>query len=318
MKKYLIAFAVILLLTLSACSEQQAQNTTAVERYNAAVDSYLAEVQPYNEAITALHTELGGVLEEAKALLEGEIHAYDPSAMEALRSAMVEGANLGKAIPQPLKTYKYIEIPEKANSDALEQLSAKAEAALAQLEAAARPADAPIPDSAAILETLRASLKACQESIQLQKQITAPTDAFVMERLALVETIGEMEAVTEANDPNKALNTPGGYIGCIFFFDKQVDLTQFYDYQPEEGPLDLGFIGGGAIEIYKTVEDAQNRDNQLKMFDNTTVHTAGQTSFFEPGAHGVVGTVVIRTSSKLSEEAQQILLEAIGKALLAA
>ena len=229
---------------------------------------------------------------------------------------MVDAAKLGKSIPQPLKIYKHIQIPEKAGADALEQLSAKAADGLAQLEKAARPADAPIPDCAAILETLRASLKTCEDSVQLQKQITAPADSFVMERLALVETVGAMEAVTEANDPNKALNTPGGYIGCIFFIDKQVDLTKFYDYQPGDGPLDLGFIGGGAIEIYKTVEDAQTRDTQLGMFDNTTVHTAENTSFFEPGAHGVVGTVVIRTSSKISEEQQGILLEAVQEALL--
>ena len=49
MKKYLIAFvAILLVFTMNACSEQQAQTAAEVERYNAAVDSYLAEVQPYN------------------------------------------------------------------------------------------------------------------------------------------------------------------------------------------------------------------------------------------------------------------------------
>lgn len=58
--------------------------------------------------------------------------------------------------------------------------------------------------------------------------VTAPSDAFVMERLKRVDTILAMDAVIEDNNPNQQLNKQGGYIACIFFSDQQVDRSKLY------------------------------------------------------------------------------------------
>ena len=84
------------------------------------------------------------------------------------------------------------------------------------------------------------------------KQVTAPTDEFVMERLQRIETITEIDAVSEDHDPNGMLNKQGGYIGCIYFEDSQVDRSQLYIKDGEDNVIDIGTDGGGAIEIFKT------------------------------------------------------------------
>lgn len=64
----------------------------------------------------------------------------------------------------------------------------------------------------------------------------------------------------------------------------------------------MGTIGGGAIEIYESIEDAENRNMYLASYDNTTL---------DPGSHTVIGTLVIRTSSMLTMEQQVELTEMI-------
>jgi len=163
---------------------------------------------------------------------------------------------------------------------------------------------------------LRTSLAAAEDSIQLQKQVVAPEDAFVMERLERLETVTAMDAVTTENDPNHMLNQPDGYIGCIYFSDSRVN-RKTIGADDDARPIQMGFVGGGAIEIFATVEEAESRNAQLKMFENTTQHTEEQTSYFEPGAHGVIGSIVIRTSNVLSKEQQTELLAQIIEVLQA-
>ena len=49
------------------------------------------------------------------------------------------------------------------------------------------------------------------------RQITAPTESFVIQRIADVEGISGVQAVTEDHDPNGNLNKAGGYTACIYF-----------------------------------------------------------------------------------------------------
>ena len=76
------------------------------------------------------------------------------------------------------------------------------------------------------------------------KQVTAPTEEFVMERLQRIETITKMDAVSEDHDPNGQLNKQGGYIGCIYFEDTQVDRSQLYIEDGKDNVIDVGTDGG--------------------------------------------------------------------------
>ncbi len=158
---------------------------------------------------------------------------------------------------------------------------------------------------AEVLQNTEISLKNYNDSVQALKLVTAPSDAFVMERLKRVDTILAMDAVTEDNDPNQQLNKQGGYIGCIFFSDKQVDRSKLYI--DVDTVIGIATDGGGAIEIFKSKSDAEKRNEYLSAFDGGVLSS---------GSHHVLGTVVIRTSTYLKASQQLELTEKIKTALM--
>ena len=111
-------------------------------------------------------------------------------------------------------------------------------------------------------------------------------------------------AVTEDNDPNQSLHKQGGYNAEIFFTDTFVNQSSVYGTDV----ISRGTQGGGAVEVYETAEGAQARDTYLALFDGMGA--------FNPGSHHVYGTVVIRTSSKLTATQQQTLEQEVADALL--
>lgn len=117
-----------------------------------------------------------------------------------------------------------------------------------------------------------------------------------------------MDAVTEDHDPNGELGKQGGYIGRIYFRDSQVDQSQLYVDGDPPNVIDVGTQGGGAIEIFSNVEDAEKRDAYLGGFDGTP---------FASESHYVVGTLLIRTSDELSGTKQLELTDKITEALIA-
>ena len=147
------------------------------------------------------------------------------------------------------------------------------------------------------------------ESVEMEEDETeglavAPTDDFVMERLSLIGTITDMAPVTEDHDPNGQLGKQGGYIGCIYFQDKQVDRAA--NYITEDDVIDVGTDGGGAIEIFKTKEEAAVREAYLATFDGTG---------FSSGSHKIVGTCLVRTSTYLTASQQNALTDQIEQVL---
>lgn len=63
-----------------------------------------------------------------------------------------------------------------------------------------------VPDYTDAIKTVADAQLAYEDSVQGLKQITAPADDFVLERLQKVDTITAMDAVTEDHDPNGKLN----------------------------------------------------------------------------------------------------------------
>lgn len=141
-----------------------------------------------------------------------------------------------------------------------------------------------------------------ENGIKQLKQVTNPSQDFVMGRLKEVPGILNMAPVTEDNDPNGNLNKAGGYTSAIYFESQNVDQSSVYGTDL----IDKGTSAGGAIETYKTNKDAANRDAYLGAFDG---------GILSSGSHKVIGTVLIRTSDKLTATQQNELTQAIINAL---
>lgn len=138
----------------------------------------------------------------------------------------------------------------------------------------------------------------------LAQQITAPCEDWVIERLKSIPSITGVQAVTKSHDPNQLLNVSGGYISCVYFSVTQIDQRAIQG----TSIIDKGTDAGGAIEVYKTVTDAQNRCDYLGQFDNTLLYS---------GSYAIVGTTVIRTSYLLTNEQQVELTDNIATAFTA-
>ena len=106
---------------------------------------------------------------------------------------------------------------------------------------------------------LQAAQLELEKSIQQLKQVTAPEESFVIERIKDIDTVTGVEAVTEDNDPNGDLGKSGGYTAAIYFSSNQVSPADLYLTGEFTPIVDAGCDGGGAVEVYATVEDAEKR-----------------------------------------------------------
>lgn len=149
---------------------------------------------------------------------------------------------------------------------------------------------------------LKDKLEKYKNSVIQLKQITNPSSTFIEERLKEVDTITGVQSVTESNDPNRHLNKQGGYTASVYFVDNQVN-------PPVNGSdiIQKGNDAGGNIEVYKTKEEAEKRNNYISTYDGTAL---------QPGSHYVYGTVLIRTSSRLTASQQQELTKKIYQKLI--
>ena len=129
--------------------------------------------------------------------------------------------------------------------------------------------------------------------------------------------------VTENNDPNGKLNKKGGYTGAVYFRLKQVDQKVESDATKEFGEdfvnseywsniyddynnsCEAGTSGGGQIEIYSNVSDAQKRNEYLSKLDG----------FLSGGYHIVNKNLVIRISDELTANQQKEVANKINELL---
>lgn len=160
-----------------------------------------------------------------------------------------------------------------------------------------------IPDYSAFINTLTIQSKELEDSYAIQRQITAPTEEWVITRLGRVADVANIDPVTEENDPNGNLNKPGGYTSTVYFGTALLG-TQNLSGNPL---IDEGTDAGGAVETYRTAEEAETRNNYLASFDGA--------GMFSSGSHMVLGTMVIRTSDDLKASQQETLTNAIIAAM---
>ncbi|MBQ9488500.1 MAG: hypothetical protein IJU80_01050 [Lachnospiraceae bacterium] len=125
----------------------------------------------------------------------------------------------------------------------------------------------------------------------IANQLENPSKEWVIERLLEVNDIVQCLPVSKGNDPNGLLSLDGGYTSCVYF-----TITSVPPGSVQGGdPVTKGTDGGGAIEVYATVEDAKCRCDYLGQYDGTLLYS---------GSYAILGTMVIRTSYLLSNKEQ--------------
>lgn len=138
-------------------------------------------------------------------------------------------------------------------------------------------------------------------ALEIVLQITNPTEEWVCERLKTIDEVLDVQAVTIEKDPNQMLGKEFGYTACIYFSGKSIDQNSVKG----NDVVDKGTDCGGAIEVYANREDALNRCDYLSEFDGTLLYS---------GSYAIIGTMVVRTSYKYSDQKQIELTDSIVNA----
>lgn len=157
-------------------------------------------------------------------------------------------------------------------------------------------------DYANEIKNLKDKTEAVENSFKQLAQITNPTEDFIILKLQQLADIGEIAPVTEENDPNGNLNKAGGYTATVYFSHKNVNKEDIFG----SDLIDKGTDAGGSIEVYPTEEDAYRRNDYLSGFDGSALSS---------GSHTVIGTLVVRTSDKLTATQQKELEKDLIKVL---
>ena len=290
---------ILLICTLITCTN------SGLSSAESAVSDYNKQVAIYNDAAIAFNTSiqpiidannaLDEVIASSQALLDAGDTPFEPQTKTALAEAVLTASQAKVSVPDELPLMEELTIPSNATADELERLASTASSEAEALRLAEIPSPLVQPDYSEQTDALLDAQSAFEQSVLIQKQVTAPTDDFILERLKQMDTILSLAAVTKSNDPNGLLGTEGGYIGCIYFSDSRVDKTQLNLKPGDYNVIAMGTVGGGAVEIYATVEEAEARNGYLATYDGTNL---------DPGSHVVVGTMVVRTSSMLTDEQQ--------------
>lgn len=143
-------------------------------------------------------------------------------------------------------------------------------------------------------ETVREMKASLDDGIRIMNEINNPDESWVVKHLESVDAITSVKAVTSDNDPNALLGKEGGYSSCVYFTVSLLNDNAVVG----DNPVAKGTDGGGAIEVFPTLEDAKARCEYLSGFDDTILYS---------GSYALVGTMVVRTSCLLSDNNQYAL-----------
>ena len=243
----------------------QIPHNEAVERFNAATDG-----------LEERNAELEKAIKSLRKILKSGDKPLDPTRSEQANNAIGEAQSAIEHAP---------DMPRETD----------------EINAAAKQIKT-MGNYTAKLDSLSSAKTELEKSIAQFKQVTNPAETFVIGRLIGLENITGVEAVTEGNDPNGSLNKAGGYTAAVFFSSNLVDQSQLYLSGQYTPIIDAGCDGGGAVEVFKTTEDAEKRNEYLAGFDG---------SILASGSHTVIGTCVVRTSNLMTASQQQTQQQAI-------
>lgn len=240
----------------------------------------LAEAK-FNAAVKeveAKNTELTSAMNDAQKILDKKEAVYDNTTKEAFITALSDAKAAQRKIP---------DLPKKT----------------ADINAETKKLSEPL-DYSSVINAISEKQTAYQNSVLQMKQITNPNEDFVIQRLKGIPNISGYQAGTEDHDPNGNLNKQGGYTSTVYFSTPLIDQSSVYG----NDIVDKGTECGGAIEVYASEEDAEKRDSYLASFDGA--------GMLNSGSHKVLGTIVIRTSTKLTATQQNEFTNNITNKLL--
>ena len=308
----LLIATVLLVFCLTGCNEEEKKKANeAAESYNSQVEEYNKGIRLYNDAVDKIveaNNSFNAVIDAAQASIDKGEKPYDENTETKLKNGIVAANKKVVAVPKKLDEKGSATVDEAWDKGKLEEFISDTNEDTSALASETVPTPPEIPNYETEINELNGLKKAYEDSIQGLKQITAPTDEFVTKRLQRIDTILSMAAVTEDHDPNGKLNKQGGYIACIYFRDSRVDKKDITNTEAGDDVIEIGTEGGGAVEVFKTEEEAVARDNYLAM----TQSISGTAR-----SHYVRGTCVIRTSEHLKGSEQMSLTDAITNALIA-
>nr|MCR5105116.1 hypothetical protein [Eubacterium sp.] len=285
-----------------------------VVSYNSVIANYNETVNKYNEvagkAISA-NEAFDEVIGSAQELVDSDEISYYEDALSTLTDGIKDAKDSKIQSPELKAVVTDIQEDTKLKKAKVSVIKTETQKISEQKTTYANDTETikleiekiEIPDYSEAITKLSEQSKALEESYAIQRQITAPSEEWVLARLGRVEEVAKMAPVTEDNDPNGQLNKAGGYTSTVYFS------TSLLGTQKISGDklIDEGTVAGGAVETYRTIEDAQDRDLYLSGFDGTA---------FASGSHMVLGTMVIRTSDNLKASQQEALTNAIVEAMI--
>ena len=227
------------------------------------------------EKVKKENKELDKEVKKANKLVKSKDKSLDESLKPTLKTVISETKKSKyKIIEMPDKESKIKEETKKMNDYDFKEVKGKLQGAYNNLD----------------------------RSMKQYKLVNHPTEKYVIECLHKVPHVKDIAAVTEQNDPNEQLNKAGGYTAQVYFSSDLIDQSSI----DGNSVIDKGTDCGGSIEVYKTVQDANKRNDYLSAFDG---------GIFASGSHAVYGTVLIRTSNQLTASQQKQLETDILNAL---
>ena len=288
----------------------------AVKNYNDGIEQYNEAVNQYNDKakeVIAANDGFDEVIQTAQTLVDCGDMPYEGAKITTLSNSIKDARNNKVSIPE----LKEVVTLAQVDPNMEKERKADIDAAISTLEndlmnytnsitAINSEKDAlNIPDYSGFINTLTTQSKELEDSYAIQKQITAPTEEWVITRLGTVADVANIAPVTEENDPNGNLNKAGGYTSTVYFGTSLLGT----DNLSGDSLIDAGTVAGGAIETYKTAEEAETRNTYLASLDGM--------GWMSSGSHMVLGTMVIRTSDDLKASQQETLTNAIVAAMIA-
>lgn len=241
-------------------------------------DTAISNFNTASEQVEKKNQELDTAIYSAQAILDANEPAYDEATINDVTTAISDAELEKREIP---------ELPDKTD-----EIIASTAELLKPL------------DYSSYINNINEKKALLENSIKQMKQITNPSGDFIIQRLQGIENISAYQAVTEEHDPNGNLNKQGGYTSAIYFSSPLINQSEILG----NDIVDKGTECGGCIEVYSSTDDANARNTYLAAFD-----TAG---ILNSGSHTVLGTIVIRTSPKLTATQQADLTQAISNKLL--
>lgn len=241
--------------------KDSADHITLCEVMISAIDKYEAAKIIAKEKNTVLDAEIS----DAEAVIAEGKKALDDTLIPALETVISEAKAKKASIPEMPST-----------SDEINSVTDKLSAI----------------NYDEMIEKLHAQQDALETSIKQYSLVDAPSEAYIIQCLGKIPNIVDISAVTEDNDPNGMLNKAGGYTAQVFFTSDLVNQGSVYG----STVIEKGTDGGGSLEVYANVQDAEERNGYLATFDGT---------IFASGSHTVIGTVLVRTSDELTASQQK-------------